>query len=164
MLGETVIRALSTFPHVSCALLRGYLRVGAPVPSRAAWVVWRLQRQLVPQISIRTVSIGTMLQLRVDVKSTIGREIFYYGSYDPQLVKVFKQVLKPGAICIDAGANLGELTVQLAKLAGKAGKVYALEASLETVEDLRYNPTTTSVAERSLSLLNLVEMLCQPRA
>jgi FkbM family methyltransferase len=139
MLGETVIRALSTFPRVSCALLRGYLRVGAPVPSRAAWVVWRLQRQLVPQSSIRTVSIGNKLQLRVDVKSTIGREIFYYGSYEPQLAKVVKQVLKPGATCIDAGENLGELTVRLAKLVGKEGKVYALEASPETVEDLRYN-------------------------
>jgi len=70
---------------------------------------------------------------------TIGREIFYYGSYEPHLVKVFQQVVQPGATCIDAGANLGELTVRLAKLVGQEGTVYAMEASQETVEDLRYN-------------------------
>ena len=50
-----------------------------------------------------------------------------------------KNIIKPGNICIDIGANLGYLTVLFAKLVGKQGKVYAVEPIKPILAVLRKN-------------------------
>lgn len=49
------------------------------------------------------------------------------------------KVVKPGDVCIDIGANLGYLTVVLSKLAGRNGKVYAVEPVKPVLSALNKN-------------------------
>lgn len=57
----------------------------------------------------------------------IGRALDYYGEYGQFEGMVFDQMLKPGDIAVEVGANMGAHTVHLAKLVGPTGTVLAFE-------------------------------------
>ena len=59
--------------------------------------------------------------------TNVGRLLDTYGEYAEAEVALFAQVLKPGDIAIDAGANIGSLAVALARLVGPQGMVHAFE-------------------------------------
>ncbi len=57
----------------------------------------------------------------------VGRSFDLYGEFSEGETVVFAQVLKPGMVAIDAGANIGAHTVFFAKAVGPSGRVYAFE-------------------------------------
>ncbi len=57
----------------------------------------------------------------------IGRSLIEYGEYSPYEWELYSKILVNGGIVIEAGSNIGALTVPLAKMVGKAGRVYAFE-------------------------------------
>jgi FkbM family methyltransferase len=68
---------------------------------------------------------GRMLYLRSDVY--IGRSLELYGEYCEGESELFAQLLSPGQVVIEVGANIGAHTVHLAKLVGPSGMVLAFE-------------------------------------
>ena len=46
----------------------------------------------------------------------IGRSLDVYGEYSEGEIDLFRQLLRPGDVAIDAGANIGALTVGMARL------------------------------------------------
>ena len=68
----------------------------------------------------------------------------YFGYFDfldhePLTTSVFTGLLKPGAVVIDVGANIGHYTLLAAGMVGPKGKVHAVECSPETLSVLRGN-------------------------
>ena len=57
----------------------------------------------------------------------IDRNILVFGNYDDALHQFIESRVTPGMICMDVGANLGEMALHMARLAGGTGKVYAFE-------------------------------------
>jgi FkbM family methyltransferase len=57
----------------------------------------------------------------------IGRALHVYGEYSELEVNFLRSYLSEGDIVIDAGANIGALTVPLAHQVGMSGRVYAFE-------------------------------------
>jgi FkbM family methyltransferase len=57
----------------------------------------------------------------------IGRSLVAYGEYSEGEVTLFRQILRPGDTVVEAGANIGALTVPIAELVGAAGSVFAFE-------------------------------------
>ena len=57
----------------------------------------------------------------------IGRSLDLYGEYSEQEVALYKQLLRPGGVVVDAGANIGALTVYFAQAVGAQGAVLAFE-------------------------------------
>jgi FkbM family methyltransferase len=57
----------------------------------------------------------------------IGRSLDLYGEYSEGEVEVFRQIVQPGHVVIEVGANLGAHTVFLAQQVGLAGLVLAFE-------------------------------------
>lgn len=53
--------------------------------------------------------------------------------------QIIRRHLKPGMIAIDVGANIGYLTLLMAKLVGPKGKIYAVEPAQDNLEFLRRN-------------------------
>lgn len=70
--------------------------------------------------------------LSVAKKDLIGESLLNTGWWDKPLSVWMKKHVKPGAVCIDAGSNVGYFTEIMARLAGPTGKVYAIDAN-ETV-------------------------------
>jgi len=63
----------------------------------------------------------------------------WLGTYEPGMQSALGELIKPGMIAYDVGANIGYITLLLAKLVGPQGKVYAFEALPDNVERLRRN-------------------------
>jgi FkbM family methyltransferase len=57
----------------------------------------------------------------------IGRALDLYGEVSEPEAMLFAQLLKPGAVVVEAGANIGALTVPIANAVGAAGRVIAYE-------------------------------------
>lgn len=58
---------------------------------------------------------------------------------EPWIAAAMRQILRPGAIFLDVGANVGRHTMLGAQLVGPTGRVYALEADLEVAARLQAN-------------------------
>ena len=74
---------------------------------------------------LRQCRYGPMLFNRRD--RYVGRSLEVYGEYSDWEIVVLRQILRPGAIIVEAGANIGAHTVPLARIAGPEGAVHAYE-------------------------------------
>ena len=70
------------------------------------------------------------------------RELYLTGSYEPHYEKWAAELLRPGDVAVDVGANIGIHAVMYAGLVGPTGHVYAFEP----------NPSTAANIERSVAL------------
>ena len=68
---------------------------------------------------------GHLLVNRHDIY--IGRSIRELGEFSEGEVDLFRQVLRPGALVVEAGANIGSHTVPMAKMIGPTGHLWAFE-------------------------------------
>lgn len=57
----------------------------------------------------------------------IGRSLELYGQWCEEEVRLFSQIVRPGMVVVEVGANIGSHTVPLARLAGSEGQVIAVE-------------------------------------
>ncbi len=73
---------------------------------------------------------------------------FWLGTYEPEMQSALGELIKPGMTVYDVGANVGYVTLMLAKLTGAGGKVYAFEALPDNVERLRRNVELNDYADR----------------
>lgn len=57
----------------------------------------------------------------------VGRSLDLYGEYSEGEVAMFRQIVHPGQVIVEVGANIGAHTVFLAQHVGPSGKVLAFE-------------------------------------
>jgi FkbM family methyltransferase len=57
----------------------------------------------------------------------IGRSLDYYGEWSEGEVDAFRAILRPGDVMVEAGANVGSLTLAAASIVGSKGDVLAFE-------------------------------------
>lgn len=65
----------------------------------------------------------------------IGWHLYFFGTYEPEMRRLFRKILQPGGFAIDIGANVGWHTILMASLVGNSGKVIAFEPN----PSVRYN-------------------------
>lgn len=53
---------------------------------------------------------------------------YFHHVYEPDVSLIIEQIVRPGWVCVDLGANIGYFTLLLGKLVGPTGKVIAFEA------------------------------------
>jgi FkbM family methyltransferase len=53
---------------------------------------------------------------------------YWLGTYEPELQAAIRELVPPGVIAYDVGANIGYVSLLLAKAAGETGHVFAFEA------------------------------------
>jgi FkbM family methyltransferase len=78
-----------------------------------------------PATALKECRHGRMLYLRHD--QYIGRSLDLYGEFSESEAELFRQIVRPGDVVVEAGANIGAHTVHLAKLVGPRGMVLAFE-------------------------------------
>jgi len=69
----------------------------------------------------------------------VSRTLAIKGTRERDQVHVVQQVLQPGMVVLDIGANIGSYALLEASLVGKTGRVYALEPSPENFDLLNKN-------------------------
>jgi FkbM family methyltransferase len=79
-------------------------------------------------------------ELLVPLSDEVGRCIYFTGDYDKKLTWLCRKLVRPGDITFDIGANLGLVTLMLAKCVGPNGQVHAFEP----------NPILQDLIQRSL--------------
>lgn len=76
------------------------------------------------------------MQIPLDLKT---EKDYWLGTYEPELQSGILALVKPGMIAYDVGANIGYISLLLAKAVGESGSVYAFEALPENLARLRVN-------------------------
>jgi FkbM family methyltransferase len=69
----------------------------------------------------------------------IQNRILFFGTWEPHATALFHEVIRPGDVVIDVGANVGYYTLLAAHRVGRGGRVYAVEPAANTRRLLRQN-------------------------
>ncbi len=83
--------------------------------------------------------------LRLDMQT---EKDYWLGTYEPELQSALHKLIPPEAVIYDVGANIGYVSLLLAKAAGEGGRVYAFEALPANVERLRRNVELNPIGAR----------------
>jgi FkbM family methyltransferase len=113
-------------------------RCGTPAWAGAARVLIATFRGLSKRYRTTRVTIGNGPRVALDLRTEHGRRVFAYGFCEPA-ARAMEQLLRPGDVVIDGGANIGLFTLFAAALVGARGRVVACEPSPTTMELLRAN-------------------------
>ncbi len=99
------------------------------------------------------------IRWRLDLQQGIDFSIYLLGSFEPETVKAYSAIVKPGQTVLDIGANIGAHTLPLAGLVGEAGKVFAFEPTAFAVRKCATNIALNAnlAARISLHQVMLVE-------
>ncbi len=83
---------------------------------------------------------GYCSNIRVNVNTRYKVErIMWSGTYEPPLAAFLSGCSTSGWTCIDIGANVGAISLLLAKLVGPTGKVFSIEPGPPNLTRLRRN-------------------------
>lgn len=92
-------------------------------------------------------------QMIVNAADLIGRSIYYFGKWEPNLTHYILDHLREGDVFIDVGANIGYFSILAGKAVGQKGSVVAIEAIPQTFERLCSNLELNGIRNcRSLKL------------
>ncbi len=86
---------------------------------------------------------GTLVYNKNEVR--VGRSLELYGEYCERAIVVFDQILAPGQVVVDVGANIGAHTLFFAKKVGPAGCVLAFEPQRLVYQTLCGNMAINSI-------------------
>ncbi len=113
-------------------------------PARLLFRSYRRTRCL-PGASVRRLTTRQGDAFHVDLSSFLEWQLWAFGGYEDHFAELFRHLVRPGDRCIDVGANVGVHSIRLAKLAGPAGEVIAIEP----------DPDVAARAERNTALNRL---------
>jgi FkbM family methyltransferase len=70
------------------------------------------------------------------------------AAYEPAVTAALQQLVRPGMVCVDVGANIGYFTLLFARSSGETGRVYAFEALPENAALLNDNVELNGLGRR----------------
>lgn len=76
----------------------------------------------------------------------IGRGLKKYGEFSESEVALFRQLLRPGDLVVEAGANFGAHTLAMAKMVGDQGGIIAFEPQRLVFQAMVANVALNSLA------------------
>ena len=99
------------FPGCSLLLRNGYKLLGKPPAGPAC---------------VQTIH-GFKMQVDPLRNKGVDASVYFNGTYEAGCIHVIEQTLRPGDTFIDAGANIGLMTLAASQAVGPAGQVHAFE-------------------------------------
>ena len=80
----------------------------------------------------------------LDLKEGIDLTIYLCGAFEGYVFKACQKLIEPGNIVLDIGANMGAITLPLARAVGAQGKVVAVEPTANPFSRLSVNIKSNS--------------------
>jgi len=88
--------------------------------------------------SIVTVAAGELEGIRISLDLQTEKD-YWLGTYEPELQAALGELIKPGIVTYDVGANIGYISLMFARRSGPNGQVFAFEALPGNLARLREN-------------------------
>ena len=104
----------------------------------------RHKQSLQDVTAVRECRHGRIRYLRGD--SFVGRSLELYGEFSEAEAALLARLLSPGDVVVEAGANVGALTIPMAKAVGPTGRIIAYEPQRLVAEILRDNLAVNELA------------------
>ncbi|MFM6997720.1 MAG: FkbM family methyltransferase [Bacteroidota bacterium] len=92
------------------------------------------------------------MTFRVELSTNLGAKMFWRGAHSWPPIFVLQHYVNPGFTCVDLGANQGEYTLWMSKLAGPAGEVHSFEPSSKMLEQLRATLALNSAQAQTVTV------------
>lgn len=102
-----------------------------------------------------TVASGDLAGYTIQLDMQVDKD-YWLGTYELELQAALRELIPTGAVIFDVGANIGYVSLLLAKAAGEAGRVFAFEALPTNVEQLRRNVELNGMEDRVMVIANAV--------
>lgn len=104
----------------------------------ARWLRRLLNRAAPVGLSEIQVAAGDLagFRLLLDLQS---EKDYWLGTYEPALQMAIRTLIRPGWVVYDVGANIGYVSLLLARAVGESGRVFAFEALPANLERLQRN-------------------------
>ena len=126
-------------PQVARALKKALLLALPRGVQMKALAAWPNLRKAAPE-GLEFLHPGYLGDVRIHVNTRYKVErIMWSGGYEPSLLRFLEQRAPTGWICFDVGANVGAITLALAKYGGPAARVHAFEPGPPNLQRLRAN-------------------------
>lgn len=136
-LSNLVLWTADRCPWIVEPLIRSWLQ-WTPQDQEPHWLLPTLKRRFNVRVT-RRVRMESGHELYVDPFDLVGERIARHGCFEPETVRLLRQLVRPGMIACDIGAHVGQYTVLLADLVGSAGQVHAFEPDATTFATLQAN-------------------------
>jgi len=94
-----------------------------------------------------TIAAGVLRGIRM-ILNLQSEKDYWLGTYEPDLQEAARQLIQPGMVVYDVGANIGYISLMAAHLANESGHVYSFEALPGNVERLKANIDLNELASR----------------
>ncbi len=99
------------------------------------------------------------LKMRLDLQT---EKDYWLGTYELDLQAAVADLVQPGWIAYDVGANIGYISLLLAQTVGEAGRIFAFEALPANLDRLRAHVTLNDLASRVLVIPAAVAAASKP--
>jgi FkbM family methyltransferase len=120
-------------------LFRWYLRE-FPLTDGKAYFFELLNNKLSPDERYVIIRIDNSFNMRLDLSDPVQRKMYFFGDYDERYeARLIRQVLEPGEVFWDIGANIGFFSLVAASVLNNTGRVAAFEPGELTFESLTKN-------------------------
>ncbi len=113
----------------------------------ARWIRGGLNRAAPTGLTVTRVAAGGLAgySLLLDLQT---EKDYWLGTYEPELQTALRDLVPAGAVAYDVGANIGYVSLLLARAVGERGRVFAFEALPANVERLRRNLDLNDLSAR----------------
>jgi len=136
--------------------LAGWLARSLPTPIKRlfyrfdplAKLIRRILNRLAPRgLTTVEVAAGELAGARLSLDLQAEKD-YWLGTYELDLQTALVERVKPGMVAYDVGANIGYISLLLARRVGENGQVYAFEALPANLDRLRNHLELNGVSNR----------------
>ena len=121
------------------AIFRGYLSK-FPWRDGKAYFYKRLHQRLLPPVRLIIVTLDKGFRMQLDLADPEQRQVYFFGHYHERYeAALVADLLDPGEVFWDVGANIGYFALVAAAAVGDPGQVLAFEPGTAALERLRAN-------------------------
>jgi FkbM family methyltransferase len=146
-------KALKTKPVLGLASLAARLlplrlkRLFYRSPRLARFIRQELNRAAPQGYSVVEIAGGELAGLYMSLDLHAEKD-YWLGTYEPELLAALRDLVRPGWVAYDLGANIGYISLLLARLVGQDGGVASFEALPSNLDRLRLNLNLNALQER----------------
>ena len=104
----------------------------------AKWLRGRLNEAAPQGLTEIKVASGEMAGMKLLLNMQTEKD-YWLGTYEPELQNAARKFVQPGMVIYDVGANIGYISLMLARLSGVSGHIFSFEALPNNVQRLQNN-------------------------